>query len=288
MAVAQVKVALVTGGASGIGLAVVQALSARGGWQIHIVDIKENPGELPPTCFYHRADTTAYNDLADAFRAAFEAGGKRLDFLFANAGIFERGNWYSPSASAGEPPPEPDWSALETNLKGCMNTVRIGRYYMAQSPRPDKGSIVVTGSVAGIWPSYFSPMYTASKHGVVGFMRSVAESYYTFDNIRINALCPSIVRTEILPDEVWDRLPKDAFTPLEIITKVVLMFIDGETITDSRDKTASKVYGQTVVPSSNRFYLNEVPDYCDEIHRALTEGTHVAHMGDALERKETL
>lgn len=148
---------------SGIGLDVVQVLVARGDWQIHIVDSKDDPGELAPGCFHHKADTTAYDDLAEAFEAAFEAGGRRLDFVFANAGIVERGNWYSASDPTVTLPPEPDWSALETNLKGCMNTVRIGRHYMAQSPLPDRGSIVVTSSIAGIWPSYFSPIYTASK-----------------------------------------------------------------------------------------------------------------------------
>lgn len=141
----------------------VQALAARGDWQIHIVDSKDDPGDLPPSCFHHKADITAYNDLAETFKAAFEASSRRLDFVFANAGIFERGNWYAPSGPSGALPPEPDWSAFETNLKGCINTVRIGRHYMAQSPGPDRGSIVVTSSIAGIWPSYFSPIYTASK-----------------------------------------------------------------------------------------------------------------------------
>lgn len=114
-------------------------------------------------------------------------------------------------------------------------------------------------------------------------MRSVAEWYYTADGIRVNAICPSIVRTEILPDTVWDKLPAGAFTPLNVVTKVVLMFVDGELITDSSGKTAGKLYGQTVMPSSDQFYLNDMPDFCDETHRSVVEGTHVAHMLDAAE-----
>lgn len=113
-------------------------------------------------------------------------------------------------------------------------------------------------------------------------MRSIAEWYYTADKIRVNALCPSIVRTDILPDAVWDKLPAEAFTPLGAVTKVVLMLIDGELITDSRGKTASKVYGQTVIPSSDKFYLNDMPEFCDELHRSVIEGSHVAHMLDAM------
>lgn len=113
-------------------------------------------------------------------------------------------------------------------------------------------------------------------------MRSVAEWYYTTDRIRVNALCPSIVRTDILPNAVWDKLPPEAFTPLSVVTKVVLMFVDAELITDSGGKTASKVYGQAVMPSRDKFYLNDMPEFCDEVHRSVVEGTHVAHMLDAL------
>lgn len=114
-------------------------------------------------------------------------------------------------------------------------------------------------------------------------MRSIAEWYYTTDGIRVNALCPSIVRTDILPDAVWDKLPVDAFTPLSVVAKVVLQFVDGELITDSRGRTASENYGQAVMPSSDKFHLNDMPDFCDGVSRSLVEGTHVAHMLDALE-----
>lgn len=113
-------------------------------------------------------------------------------------------------------------------------------------------------------------------------MRSIAEWYYTTDRIRVNALCPSIVRTDILPKSVWDKLPLEAFTPLSVVTKVVLMFVDGELITDSSGKTASKVYGQAVMPSRDKIYLNDMPEFCDEVHRSVVEGTHVAHMLNAL------
>lgn len=138
-----------------------QALTARGGWSVHIFDIKDDIGSLPPNTFYHKVDTANYGQLTAAFKAVFSAGGRRLDFVFANAGILERANWYAESESADDPPPEPDWLAVEINLKGCMNTVRIGWHYMAQNP--DGGSIVVTSSSAGIWPSYCSPIYTTSK-----------------------------------------------------------------------------------------------------------------------------
>lgn len=115
-------------------------------------------------------------------------------------------------------------------------------------------------------------------------MRSVAEWYYTTDGIRVNAICPSIVRTEVLPAEVWDKLPEDAFTQLNLVTKVVLMLVDGELITDSNGITASHVYGETVVPSGDKVYLNRMPDFCDTVHRSVVQGTHVRNMIGARER----
>lgn len=147
--------------ANGIGQAVAQALIARGGWSVHVVDIQDDVGPLSSSVSYYKADTSNYQQLADAFKAALASSSGRLDFLFANAGVLEKAGWFSGSESPSEPPPEPDWTALEINLKGCMNAVRIGRHYMAQAS--NGGSIVVTSSVAGIWPMYCSPVYTSSK-----------------------------------------------------------------------------------------------------------------------------
>ncbi|KAK6083234.1 hypothetical protein SCUP515_01976 [Seiridium cupressi] len=142
------RVAVITGGGSGIGQAVVEALDARGEWQIHVFDVKFQDQTQTSSVHLHRVDICDYKELAAAFRSAFLAGGERLDFVFANAGILERENWYALTPSPDEPPPEPDWAAVEINLKGCMNTVRIARHYMAKSP--DKGSILATSSSGGI------------------------------------------------------------------------------------------------------------------------------------------
>ncbi|KAK7746227.1 hypothetical protein SLS62_009443 [Diatrype stigma] len=270
------KVALVTGGGSGIGQAVVQALVARGGWSVHIIDVKDDIGPLSPNTFYHKADTTNYGQLTAAFKETWAAGGKRLDFLFANAGILEKTNWFAKSESPDEPPEEPQWDAMEINLKGCMNTVRIGRHYMAQNP--DGGSIVVTSSSAAIWPSFCSPIYTSSKHGVLGFVRSVEDWYYTSDKIRINTLCPSAVRTAIVSEQGWAGFPPSCFTPFEVVTEVVLKFLDGECIVDSAGVKADKNYGQTIVPTADKFYHNFMPPFCDERHRSMVEATHVENM----------
>lgn len=151
--------------ASGMGLAVAQALASRGGWQIHVLDIKEDEGTraasaLPDTSF-HRTDLTKYDDITAAFKTAFASGGGRLDLVFANAGIFEQSNVYDVTSTSLDLPPEPNYATVEVNLKGCINTIHVARHFIGKSST--KGSIVVTGSCASVWPSYITPVYTATK-----------------------------------------------------------------------------------------------------------------------------
>lgn len=109
-------------------------------------------------------------------------------------------------------------------------------------------------------------------------MRAVADWYYTSDKIRINALCPSTVRTAITSEEGWAGFPPSCFTPFEVVTGVVLKFIDGEAIVDSAGVKADKNYGQSIIPSVEKIYHNFVPPFCDDTHRSMCEATHVENM----------
>lgn len=174
-----------------MGLAIAQALvhapDAR--CKVHLVDIKQDAGHRavaalggPEHAVFHEADVTDYEQLAAAFRAAFldDGGGGqgrrrpssagRLDYVFANAGIFERQKYFhdqedstSSDKDDDEPPPAPDYVALDVNVKGAINTVHLARHYIARSPDVQAGSIVITASCSSFWPTYWAPIYTASK-----------------------------------------------------------------------------------------------------------------------------
>lgn len=197
--------------ADGMGLAIAQALvaeSEQGGgggckWNIHLVDVKpeEEAGrhavasllglsspsgsQAANVVVYHQADVADYAQLAAVFRAAFlggDGGQRRLDWVFANAGVFERTKYFAdddepPSKDRGDdndepPPPPPDYKALEVNLQGAVNTVHLARHYISRSTAAGggevegeggSGSIVVTASCSSFWPTYWAPIYTASK-----------------------------------------------------------------------------------------------------------------------------
>ena len=60
---------------------------------------------------------------------------------------------------------------VAANIKSVITTTYLARHYMRKSPKDADESIVMTASCGGLYPSYYSPMYTATKHDVVGFMR---------------------------------------------------------------------------------------------------------------------
>jgi NAD(P)-dependent dehydrogenase (short-subunit alcohol dehydrogenase family) len=92
------KVAFITGGASGIGLAVAQSLASGSrseeDWDVHLIDLNadalKRATSLVKNAHSHQTDVTDFTSLASAFESAWSLSGGRLDFVFANAGIIER------------------------------------------------------------------------------------------------------------------------------------------------------------------------------------------------------
>ncbi|KAK8055218.1 hypothetical protein PG993_000445 [Apiospora rasikravindrae] len=279
------KVAIVTGGASGMGYAVAQALVQRGGWHVHVLDVKPardyhaSSSSTTTNTTYQQADTTDYGQLAAVFKSVWTLGGqRRLDFVFANAGVLDSANFFKKSSTEGtdEPPPEPDYKVVDVNLRGCINTVYLARHYMAQSPDRSSRAIAVTASEAAIWPTYCLPLYTASKHGALGFVRSIADWYHKSDGIRVNTICPSSVKTALLPDEAWAAFDPSSLTSMDLVVKIVLdHFLNGELVVDSNGRRATSNYGQTVVPSGDELYLEDLPPFVNAGHEALVKATEV-------------
>ncbi|KAJ6001866.1 hypothetical protein N7522_007093 [Penicillium canescens] len=289
------KVALITGGASGMGLAVTKALSARNDWHIHILDINEERGiqtakEVPRTTF-HRANVTKYNDLAAAFQTAFLENGS-LDFVFANAGVIERTNFYATHSETGKdvsPPPEPDLLSIDADLKGVVLTSYLAQHYFRHSPHGGKGSsLVMTASCGGLYPSFYSPLYSAAKFGVVGFMRSIAQ-HFAAGGTRVNAICPGIVRTNLVDSNGWDSFPPGRFIEVETIARVVLQLVDGgepagQGLTDSSGShlPLSKLYGVAVEMSDSGLYFRDQHAFCDDGMREVMAATDVENQVGAI------
>lgn len=148
-------VAIVTGGASGIGEAVVKHLIGKG-YKVVIADLNTKAGEslakeLGPNALFHHTDVAKYSEQTALFKKAFTWGGNRLDFLAANAGVDDRQNLFDPEIaldSNGDPLPL-DLTTINVDLIGVIQGIWLFRHYARQNKKPG-GKIVVTSSMAGL------------------------------------------------------------------------------------------------------------------------------------------
>lgn len=289
---AEQKVALITGGASGMGLAVARSLAARGGWDLHLLDLNLTAGaaaaESLPSATFHQVDITDYNSLGASFKAMFTKT-RRLDFVFANAGIAEKSNAYTRHETGNDgldPPPKPDILITKIMFDGVISTCHLALHYFRLSPEEIDKSIVITASCGALYPSNYSPTYSAVKSGNVGWMRAIAKPYYYFAGVRVNAICPGTVKTNLLNNEQWQQFPDEFFTPVETIQKAVLVLIDGKDL-EPKEKTRidgeipekkGVFWGEAVEVCGPNYYFREGNKFCDAAMEAVMKATDIVAM----------
>ncbi|XP_024535589.1 momilactone A synthase [Selaginella moellendorffii] len=218
------KVAIITGGANGIGDATVRHFVAHGA-QVVIADVQDELGshlarELqrdfssPTAARYVHCDVTAEPDVAAALDVAHSIAG-HVDVVFSNAGIL----------GALGPLDQTDVAELErtmhVNLRGHFLALKHAARVM--KPRA-AGSIILTGSVAGIVGGLSPHAYAMCKAGVIGLVRSSAVELREF-GIRVNVISPDAIPTKFLSTalETMGDLPVTAEKVVEIVKKNSLL-----------------------------------------------------------------
>jgi NAD(P)-dependent dehydrogenase (short-subunit alcohol dehydrogenase family) len=188
------KIILITGGATGIGCATALAF-ARQGAQVVVADVDAANGEETVSqirdaggeALFVRCDVSNAEDVQALFQTILSTHG-HLDCAFNNAGIEGEFNPLTESSDDNFD------RVLAVNLKGvwlCMKEeVRIMR-------KQKGGAIVNTASVAGMVAERGYPAYAAAKGGVIQLTRTVAIEYAA-TGIRVNAVCPGLVRTPMM------------------------------------------------------------------------------------------
>ncbi|KAH6628987.1 hypothetical protein C7974DRAFT_453487 [Boeremia exigua] len=263
------KVAVITGGASGLGLGVATQLAHRGDWFVHILDLDEKRGRaasqaLGSSSECHRVNVADYASLATIFDSIFEQH-RRIDFVFANAGIVDNVDFYAPQECSG-PPSAPNMLTIDIDLNAVVNSTYLAMHYFRRSPQDTKRNIVMTASVGSLYPCFAIPLYTGAKHGVLGFMRAIAPRLNK-EGIRTNAICPGVVATNLMTDDDFEHYPSDYFTPLEAVTYTVLQVVDNQ---DMEDATGVKlcgddVFGKAIEINVRNIYFRAQPDWCDSV-----------------------
>jgi len=224
------KIAIVTGGARGIGRAIVTEFINDGAnviifdkfypddFESYVNDIKNKGGKISSKVI-DITDTNATQKLCDKVVKEFE----RIDILVNNAGITRDKLMLRMT--------EEDWdSVLSVNLKGSFNAIRSVVRTMA---RQRNGKIVNISSVVGLMGNAGQANYAASKAGLIGLTKSVAKEF-AGRNINVNCVAPGFVETEMtasLTDEqrkaFLDFIPlKRASKPEEIAS--IVSFLTSE------------------------------------------------------------
>lgn len=190
------KVAVITGGASGIGLATVKKLLSEGA-KVVLVDWNEDVSDIAKTLNNDavgiRCDVSSDTDVQKCVNEVLEKFG-HIDFLVANAGI------------GGGPNKAHEVSVDEWNKVIGVNQTGVflmNKYVISEMLKNGGGAIVNTSSMYGLVGTTMSFAYSASKGAINQMTRSLALTYAR-DNIRVNAVAPGYVDTPILAE-----VPKD-------------------------------------------------------------------------------
>ena len=197
----QGKHALVTGGGTGIGLAIAKALAAEGA-QVTITGRRLNVLEQAATKGLHplAMDVAEESSVVEGVAAAVAARGP-IQICVANAGIAEGRALHKTDMEFWR-------KMMSINIDGVFLTIRESLKSMNQT---DWGRVMVISSIAGLRGLKGAPAYSTTKHAVNGMVKSLAADYAT-KPITFNSICPAYVETAIIDQNIESIMARTGCT----------------------------------------------------------------------------
>jgi len=220
------QVAVVTGGASGIGLGIAERLAAEGArlalWDMNAAALAKVGAEMGAhTETVDMTDAEAVQRAADATAAALG----KIDIVIASAGIT------GPNTTVWEYPLDAWRQVIDVNLNGVYYTCRAVVPHMV---RNDYGRIVSIASIAGKEGNPNAAAYSASKAGVIGLTKSLGKEL-AGTNIRVNCVAPAVAKTPLFAqmteaqiDYMLSKIPMGRFAEIDEIASMVCWLASGE------------------------------------------------------------
>ena len=241
------RTVLITGGGSGIGLATAIFLHSANN-KVVVLDQADSPPEgaevagltASPRFLYIPCDVLSWAAQRNAFaKAASHFGG--IDCVFVNAGVAEVGEqiWTDSYDQNGELD-APNRLTVDVDIRAVGDTLKLAMYHLRNDSDPETGkrrgsgkgkggSVVMTASLAGYLASAGAPLYSAAKHGVVGYLRALKGDCAKVD-ISISVIAPGITLTPIILGrregqslEDWGKEMHDRGVPINTAETIALV-----------------------------------------------------------------
>jgi 3-hydroxybutyrate dehydrogenase len=206
------RIAIVTGAASGIGLAVAQALAGNGD-QVVMADINQEAGSREAAKIdglFVQADLSRRADCKKLVDSALDKFG-RVDILISNAGIQH--------VSPVEEFPEDKWDFMIALM--LTAPFLLTRYSWPSMKQNGWGRVIHINSVHGLIASPFKSAYISAKHGVSGLTKTTALEGGPF-GITVNSICPAYVRTPLVDHQIADQAKVHNLSEAQVIEQIML------------------------------------------------------------------
>lgn len=289
--------AFITGAGSGINFSLASLLLSRG-TSVMIADLSLRPeaqalltqypsaSAVSARALFHQTDVRSWTSLESAFSAAISAFG-HIDLVVPGAGVYEpiwSNFWRPPGSSESKDAIDGDrYASLDINLTHPIRLTQLAitHFLVTSASRPQPadneeahgsiGTVLHVSSIAGQATPFPMPIYNATKHGINGFVRSLAK-LEQYRGIRVVAVAPGVVKTPLWTDHP-EKLRamdegKDAWVTAEEVAEVMAGMVEGDELTkgssgDEGEADKIQVRGGAIIEISMG-RIREVKPFMDE------------------------
>ncbi|MCJ1284734.1 hypothetical protein MMC26_004070 [Xylographa opegraphella] len=273
-------VAIITGAASGIGLALTTHLLHKN-YKVFMADINPTgadtasslalPTPSTPAPTFVRTDIASFAAQLALFQRALAYNGS-IDVFAANAGIDDSEDVFAAEvvpADADTPVTvrPPNLKTLDVDLAAVVSGLKLFVAFARHSARADVAlgrpprtrSMVITASMVGLYPFETNPLYCAAKHGLIGLTRSVGPRLAR-EGIAVNALLPAFVPTGLAPPGLVEAVEAMGhLTPMSTVIRAYEALLEGGSAGETVECSLEELYWRRPVgyPNESQRWLNE-------------------------------
>ncbi|KAI8979897.1 hypothetical protein BDB01DRAFT_852021 [Pilobolus umbonatus] len=255
------KVAIVLGGTSGIGKEIVFTLISKGAYVVFSGTKKEKGdstmkqlnstfNERPLQAFFYCANVTDWAAQKEIYKFTEKKFQLKVDIVIIVAGILD-------SSSLLDDHEQGSFLTFDINLTAAVKANRLAIQYYLKNKRP--GCIINTSSIYGLTNAPLGPLYSASKHAIIGLTKSYGNLFRS-TNIRINAVAPDFVETPLIRKESLDLLSPFGMVSMKDCVDAYLYAIEDESLNGDIITVSSK--GRQIEPRYSNPHYEQLDKLC--------------------------